>query len=72
MVPYNPGLMLAPAFTALTEMLVMPVFFLSVVLYPLNGLPAGLTALTRQAVFEQHLLSPATTRAGWAVTVGWR
>ena len=35
------------AFMALTQMLVMPLFFLSGALYPLSGLPAWLTALTR-------------------------
>ncbi|HWF79679.1 MAG TPA: ABC transporter permease [Streptosporangiaceae bacterium] len=75
------------AFMALTQMLVLPLFFLSGALYPLNGLPTWLTALTRidpityivgpmrDAVFahlaipgfEQHLLAPAITWAGWAV-----
>jgi ABC-2 type transport system permease protein len=32
---------------ALTQMLVMPLFFLSGALYPLGGLPAWLTVLTR-------------------------
>ena len=35
------------AFMALTQMLVMPLFFLSGALYPLNGLPTWLTVLTR-------------------------
>jgi ABC-2 type transport system permease protein len=35
------------AFMALTQMLVMPLFFLSGALYPLYGLPAWLTVLTR-------------------------
>ena len=35
------------AFMALTQMLVMPLFFLSGALYPLNGLPAWLSFLTR-------------------------
>lgn len=35
------------AFMALTQMLVMPLFFLSGALYPLNRLPAWLTVLTR-------------------------
>jgi daunorubicin resistance ABC transporter membrane protein len=35
------------AFMALTQMLVMPLFFLSGALYPLNGLPVWLTVLTR-------------------------
>jgi ABC-2 type transport system permease protein len=47
------GLMLAAritqmqAFFALNQMLVMPLFFLSGALYPLNRLPAWLTVLTR-------------------------
>ena len=59
------------AFMALTQMLVMPLFFLSGALYPLNGLPAWLTVLTRidpltyivapmrRAVFSHLNLSPA-------------
>jgi ABC-type polysaccharide/polyol phosphate export permease len=35
------------AFMALTQMLIMPLFFLSGALYPLNGLPTWLTVLTR-------------------------
>jgi ABC-type multidrug transport system permease subunit len=35
------------AFMAVTQMLVLPLFFLSGALYPLNGLPAWLTVLTR-------------------------
>src|ERR1700729_903231 len=35
------------AFMALTQMLVMPLFFLSGALYPLTGLPAWLSVLTR-------------------------
>jgi ABC-2 type transport system permease protein len=35
------------AFMALTQMVVMPLFFLSGALYPLNGLPGWLTVLTR-------------------------
>jgi ABC-2 type transport system permease protein len=35
------------AFMALTQMLVLPLFFLSGALYPLSGLPAWLTVLTR-------------------------
>jgi ABC-2 type transport system permease protein len=58
------------AFMALTQMLVMPLFFLSGALYPLNGLPAWLTVLTRfdpltyivspmrHAVFDSLTLSP--------------
>jgi ABC-2 type transport system permease protein len=47
------GLMMAArikqfqSFMALTQMLVMPLFFLSGALYPLNGLPAWLSVLTR-------------------------
>jgi ABC-2 type transport system permease protein len=55
---------------ALTQMLVLPLFFLSGALYPLSGLPAWLSVLTRvdpltyvvgpmrQAVFS-HLSFPA-------------
>jgi len=35
------------AFMALTQMLVLPLFFLSGALYPLHGLPAWLSFLTR-------------------------
>ncbi|MGH3156552.1 MAG: ABC transporter permease, partial [Streptosporangiaceae bacterium] len=35
------------AFMALTQMFVLPLFFLSGALYPLNGLPSWLTVLTR-------------------------
>jgi ABC-2 type transport system permease protein len=60
------------AFMALTQMLVMPLFFLSGALYPLNGLPAWLAVLTRfdpltyivspmrHAVFSHLSVSPAT------------
>jgi ABC-2 type transport system permease protein len=59
------------AFMALTQMLVMPLFFLSGALYPLNGLPAWLAVLTRfdpltyivspmrHAVFSHLSVSPA-------------
>ena len=59
------------AFMALTQMLVMPLFFLSGALYPLSGLPAWLTVLTRidpltyivdpmrLAVFSHLNISPA-------------
>jgi ABC-2 type transport system permease protein len=59
------------AFMALTQMLVMPLFFLSGALYPLTGLPAWLTVLTRidpltyivdpmrLAVFSHLNISPA-------------
>jgi ABC-2 type transport system permease protein len=58
------------AFMALTQMLVMPLFFLSGALYPLSGLPGWLTVLTRidpltyvvgpmrQAVFSHLNLGP--------------
>jgi ABC-2 type transport system permease protein len=58
------------AFMAVTQMLVMPLFFLSGALYPLNGLPAWLTVLTRfdpltyivspmrQAVFSHLSIAP--------------
>jgi ABC-2 type transport system permease protein len=63
------------AFMALTQMLVMPLFFLSGALYPLNGLPAWLTVLTRfdpltyivdpmrRAVFGHLTISPAAEAA---------
>jgi ABC-2 type transport system permease protein len=59
------------AFMALTQMLVMPLFFLSGALYPLNGLPTWLAVLTRfdpltyivspmrHAVFSHLSVSPA-------------
>jgi ABC-2 type transport system permease protein len=62
------------AFMALTQMFVMPLFFLSGALFPLSGLPAWLTVLTRidpltyivapmrHAVFGHLTLSPAATR----------
>ena len=58
------------AFMALTQLFVLPLFFLSGALYPLNGLPAWLTVLTRvdpltyivdpmrHAVFDHLTLSP--------------
>src|SRR5262249_48613402 len=58
------------AFMALTQMVVLPLFFLSGALYPLTGLPTWLTVLTRvdpltyivdpmrQAVFEHLTVSP--------------
>ena len=58
------------AFMALTQMFVMPLFFLSGALYPLNGLPSWLTVLTRidpltyivdpmrHAVFSHLALTP--------------
>src|SRR5579875_2744094 len=62
------------AFMALTQMLVLPLFFLSGALYPLNGLPAWLTVLTRidpltyivdpmrSAVFSHLNITPAALR----------
>jgi ABC-2 type transport system permease protein len=70
------------AFMALTQMLVMPLFFLSGALYPLNGLPAWLTVLTRfdpltyavdpmrQAVFS-HLNVPPQATALLSPGVTW-
>jgi ABC-2 type transport system permease protein len=58
------------AFMALTQMFVLPLFFLSGALYPLNGLPSWLTVLTRvdpltyivdpmrHAVFDHLAISP--------------
>jgi daunorubicin resistance ABC transporter membrane protein len=63
------------AFMALNQMMVMPLFFLSGALYPLNGLPAWLAVVTRfdpityvvapmrHAVFSHLSLSPAATAA---------
>jgi ABC-2 type transport system permease protein len=63
------------AFMALTQMVVMPLFFLSGALYPLNGLPAWLTVLTRidpltyivdpmrRAVFDHLSVSPLAVHA---------
>jgi ABC-2 type transport system permease protein len=63
------------AFMALTQMLVMPLFFLSGALYPLGGLPSWLTVLTRidpltyivspmrHAVFSHLSISPLAVRA---------
>jgi ABC-2 type transport system permease protein len=70
------------AFMALTQMLVMPLFFLSGALYPLNGLPAWLSVLTRidpltyivgpmrHAVFG-HLSMPAVFEQQLAPAVTW-
>jgi ABC-2 type transport system permease protein len=67
---------------ALTQMLVMPLFFLSGALYPLNGLPTWLTVLTRfdpltyivspmrHAVFSHLSVSPAAA-AFLAPNVTW-
>ena len=63
------------AFMALTQMLVMPLFFLSGALYPLHGLPAWLSVLTRidpltyvvgpmrYAVFSHLSLNPLAVHA---------
>jgi ABC-2 type transport system permease protein len=63
------------AFMALTQMLVMPLFFLSGALYPLRGLPGWLSVLTRidpltyvvgpmrHAVFDHLSLSPLAVNA---------
>ncbi len=63
------------AFMALTQMFVMPLFFLSGALYPLSGLPSWLTVLTRvdpltyivdpmrHAVFSHLALTPFALRA---------
>jgi len=70
------------AFMALTQMLVMPLFFLSGALYPLNGLPGWLTVLTRidpltyvvgpmrYAVFT-HLNLPAFIDVHLAPSITW-
>src|SRR6266566_1704485 len=70
------------AFMAVTQMLVMPLFFLSGALYPLSGLPSWLTVLTRidpltyivgpmrHAVFE-HLSLPAGAQHLLAPGVTW-
>jgi ABC-2 type transport system permease protein len=62
------------AFMALTQMFVMPLFFLSGALYPLSGLPTWLTVLTRidpltyivspmrHTVFSHLTLSPYALR----------
>ena len=63
------------AFMALTQMLVMPLFFLSGALYPLHGLPGWLSVLTRldpltyvvgpmrHAVFSHLSVSPLAEHA---------
>jgi ABC-2 type transport system permease protein len=63
------------AFMALTQMLVLPLFFLSGALYPLNGLPSWLAVLTRldpltyivdpmrRAVFAHLHVSPLAAHA---------
>jgi len=82
------GLMMAArikqfqSFMALTQMLVMPLFFLSGALYPLNGLPGWLSVLTRidpltyvigpmrHSVFS-HLNLPASATARLAPNITW-
>ena len=63
------------AFMALTQLFVLPLFFLSGALYPLNGLPVWLTVLTRidpltyvvdpmrHAVFSHLSVSPLAVQA---------
>ena len=70
------------AFMALTQMLVLPLFFLSGALYPLTGLPAWLSVLTRidpltyivgpmrHAVFS-HLNMPAVFEQHLAPGITW-
>jgi ABC-2 type transport system permease protein len=70
------------AFMALTQMLVMPLFFLSGALYPLKSLPAWLTVLTRldpityvvypmrHAVFS-HLNISAAANAALSPPITW-
>jgi ABC-2 type transport system permease protein len=70
------------AFMAVTQMLMMPLFFLSGALYPLSGLPAWLSVLTRidpltyivgpmrHAVFS-HLAMPALFSAHLSPAITW-
>jgi ABC-2 type transport system permease protein len=70
------------AFMALTQMLVLPLFFLSGALYPLSGLPAWLSVLTRidpltyivgpmrHAVFS-HVSMPAAFEAHLSPAITW-
>ncbi|MGD0373322.1 MAG: ABC transporter permease [Streptosporangiaceae bacterium] len=70
------------AFMALTQMLVLPLFFLSGALYPLSGLPVWLSVLTRidpltyivgpmrHAVFS-HLSMPAVFEQHLAPGITW-
>jgi ABC-2 type transport system permease protein len=70
------------AFMALTQMLVMPLFFLSGALYPLTGLPGWLSVLTRidpltyvvgpmrHAVFT-HLNLPAFAQQALSPGITW-
>jgi len=73
------------AFMALTQLFVLPLFFLSGALYPLNGLPAWLTVLTRvdpltyvvdpmrQAVFAHLPFGPVLNRLSPGITwFGWQ
>jgi ABC-2 type transport system permease protein len=69
------GIKQIQAFMALTQLFVLPLFFLSGALYPLNGLPAWLTVLTRidpltyivdpmrSAVFAHLSVSPLAVHA---------
>src|SRR5215472_3675777 len=70
------------AFMALTQMLVMPLFFLSGALYPLSGLPGWLTVLTRvdpltyvvgpmRAAVFSHLKIPAFEQHTLAPGLTW-
>jgi ABC-2 type transport system permease protein len=70
------------AFMAVTQMLTMPLFFLSGALYPLSGLPAWLSVLTRidpltyvvgpmrHAVFS-HLTMPALFSSHLSPAITW-
>jgi ABC-2 type transport system permease protein len=70
---------------ALTQLFVLPLFFLSGALYPLNGLPAWLTVLTRidpityvvdpmrQAVFAHLAFGQVLNRLSPGITwFGWQ
>ena len=72
------------AFMALTQLFVLPLFFLSGALYPLNGLPAWLTVLTRidpityvvdpmrHAVFDHLAFGQVLNRLSPGITwFGW-
>src|SRR5512142_727111 len=73
------------AFMALTQLFVLPLFFLSGALYPLNGLPSWLTVLTRidtltyivdpmrHAVFAHLPFGPVLNRLSPGITwFGWQ
>src|SRR6201993_4930608 len=73
------------AFMALTQLFVLPLFFLSGALYPLNGLPAWLTVLTRvdpltyvvdpmrHVVFAHLPFGPVLNRLSPGITwFGWQ